>query len=87
MSAWKTNLLPNGEWEVIEYVDGGRSYSTVVRGITKEQCEKIVQRHGAACKFPKEAYEWNDDVTKAGVDKVHEGAKPFTDGVEWEAIR
>lgn len=40
-----------------------------------------------ARKFPNEAYEWNDDVTKAGVDTVREGAKPFTDGVEWEAIQ
>lgn len=48
---WETNHLPNGQWEVIdvkEVIGQYRTYSTVVRGITKEQCEKIVMLHNAA---------------------------------------
>jgi hypothetical protein len=37
-------------------------------------------------KFPAEAYDYQDDVTKEAVDKVREQARPMIDGGEWEVI-
>lgn len=57
MSTWKTNLLPNGVWEVIDVkgvIGGYQTYFTVVRGIDKDQCEKIVRLHNAAVQAARE---------------------------------
>lgn len=37
-------------------------------------------------KFPAEAYEYHDDVTKEGVDKVREKVREVLGEGEWEVI-
>jgi hypothetical protein len=36
--------------------------------------------------FPKEAYDFHDDVTKEAVDKVREKAEPMIKGDDWEVV-
>lgn len=48
----------------------------------------LVSSHptSAERKFPTEAYEWNDDVTKEAVDKLRDDARKYLDNGEWEII-
>lgn len=37
-------------------------------------------------KFPAEAYDYDDDVTKEAVDRVREKARPMIESGDWEVI-
>lgn len=37
-------------------------------------------------KYPPQAYDYHDDVTKEAVDKVREQARPIIEHGEWEVI-
>lgn len=37
-------------------------------------------------RFPKEAYEYQDDVTKEAVDKVREAVAPLVKDRQWKVI-
>lgn len=37
-------------------------------------------------KFPAEAFEWNDDVTKEAVDKVRDDVRHLVEHADWEVI-
>lgn len=51
---------------------------------TMKKTAAAENNHGR--KFPAEAYEWNDDVTKESVEKVREDARRFIDKGDWEVI-
>lgn len=42
--------------------------------------------HTQERKFPVEAYEWNDDVTRESVEKVRDDARHLIEGGDWEVI-
>lgn len=37
-------------------------------------------------RFPPEAYDYHDDVTKEAVDRIREKARPELDRDEWEVV-
>lgn len=51
---WQTNLLPNGIWEVVEFTEWKEytSYRTIIRGITRQQAEKLVEEHNEVIPKP-----------------------------------
>ena len=48
--------------------------------------KKTAAHNNHGRKFPPEAYEWDDDVTKEAVDKVREEVRPLIETAEWELI-
>lgn len=46
MKQWRAWVLPNGVWEVVEW--SPETYRTIVRGVTKEQAERIAREYEAA---------------------------------------
>lgn len=43
LKEWRAWVLPNGIWEVVEW--SPETYRTIVRGITKEQAERVAREH------------------------------------------
>lgn len=56
------------------------------RAVNLSIVKKTAAQNNRSRKFPDEAYEWDDDVTKEAVDKVRDEVRPFVEAVEWEVI-
>ena len=70
-------------------VESPRGYGHISlerRAVNLSTVKKTAAHNNHGRKFPPEAYEWDDDVTKEAVDKVREEVRPLIETAEWEVI-